>query len=175
MKAWTIVVSVVTSICISSDNGVLVSKIKDIVVSDFRQRRPFSMRLRLKKWSEMMEESTCPTCDHAPENGIFHAQSKRLFLHGGYREPSITRPIEELESSHDSDGPTYQEPTPLLRGHLDTMNPRDAASYAAEAARCLSEFDIDGALACYSEAIKLEPRTGSLLDAYASLLADQGR
>ena len=59
--------------------------------------------------------------------------------------------------------------------HVDTLAPRDAASYAAEAARCLGELDVDGALACYGEAVRLEPRSGVFLDAYGSLLADCGR
>jgi hypothetical protein len=44
----------------------------------------------------------------------------------------------------------------------------------AETLMCL-QLDLDAALACYQEALKLEPRTGWLLDAYGSLLADMGR
>lgn len=43
---------------------------------------------------------------------------------------------------------------------------------------CLTEIlqvDIDGALACYAAAVSLEPKSGWLLDAFGSLLADIGR
>lgn len=42
----------------------------------------------------------------------------------------------------------YQEPTPLLSGHVDVPEARDAKSYAAEAARCMQE--VCPAAACHS-------------------------
>jgi len=75
----------------------------------------------------------------------------------------------------DDVGLPYQESTPLRRGHTDKMELRDAASYCAEAARCLDRCAPDDAEACYQEALKLEPKTPWILNAYASLLADQGR
>ena len=90
----------------------------------------------------------------------------------------VSRPKSGQVSSDDDDntvGMIHQEPTPSMSHHVDTLAPRDAASYAAEAARCLGELDVDGALACYGEAVRLEPRSGVLLDAYGSLLADCGR
>lgn len=39
----------------------------------------------------------------------------------------------------------------------------------------MTQLDTDGAIVCYEEALKLEPDSGWLLDAYASLLADLGR
>ncbi len=90
----------------------------------------------------------------------------------------VSRRKSRQVSSDDDDnvvGMIHQEPTPSMRHHVDTLAPRDAASYAAEAARCLGELDVDGALACYGEAVRLEPRSGVFLDAYGSLLADCGR
>ena len=117
---------------------------------------------------------TCPLIGHV------NMRTPKMFLkvlRGGKRAPSKKKTVHvQPDSSDETDtGPAYQEPTPLLKDHTDTISPRDAASYAAEAARCMSEFDIDGALACYAEAVQLEPRSGVILDAYASLLADQGR
>ncbi len=79
------------------------------------------------------------------------------------------------DDDENSVGMIQQELTPSMRHHVDTLAPRDAASYAAEAARCLGELDVDAALACYAEAVRLEPRSGVFLDAYGSLLADCGR
>ena len=111
------------------------------------------------------------------------AQNRILCLRGGKRasekktcrESQKPPAYSESTDTEEISGLTYQEPTPKLKGHRDKLAPRDASSYAAEAARCMSELDVDGALACYVEALRLEPESGMLLDAYASLLADQGR
>jgi hypothetical protein len=42
----------------------------------------------------------------------------------------------------DNVGIPYQESTPLLTGHRDVKESRDAKSYAAEAARCMNEVMI---------------------------------
>lgn len=54
-------------------------------------------------------------------------------------------------------GLPYQQTTPLIRGHRDKRKHRDAESYCAEAARCLGRLEIEGAEACYQEALKLRP------------------
>lgn len=54
-------------------------------------------------------------------------------------------------------GLPYQQMTPLFRGHKDKRRQRDAESYCAEAARCLGRLEIEGAEACYQEALKLQP------------------
>jgi hypothetical protein len=73
-------------------------------------------------------------------------------------EGPLTPSIEPQEHGHDGKGQgsvadidmdipdnvgiPYQEPTPLLTGHRDVKESRDANSYAAEAARCLNEVMI---------------------------------
>ena len=79
------------------------------------------------------------------------------------------------EEKIDEVGLPYQQPTPLTRGHVDTVQQRDAHSYCAEAARCLEKFEIEGAEACYEEALRRAPQAAWILNAYGSLLADQGR
>ncbi len=37
------------------------------------------------------------------------------------------------------------------------------------------QLDLDGAMVCYEQALKVDPHAGWLLDAYGSLLADLGR
>ena len=81
----------------------------------------------------------------------------------------------DAEQDVDDVGLPYQESTPLRRGHVDKVDMRDANSYCAEAARCLDRCEPEDAEACYQEALKLEPKAPWILNAYASLLADQGR
>ena len=61
------------------------------------------------------------------------------------------------EEDVDEVGLPYQQMTPLIRGHRDKRKQRDAESYCAEAARCLGRLEIEGAEACYQEALKLRP------------------
>ena len=81
----------------------------------------------------------------------------------------------DAEQDVDDVGLPYQESTPLRRGHVDKVDMRDANSYCAEAARCLDRCEPEDAEACYQEALKLETKAPWILNAYASLLADQGR
>lgn len=105
-----------------------------------------------------------------------------MHLRGGKGKKERERTAARRAKNHnagkggeDEVGLPYQTSTPLMNVHEDIPQTRDARSYAAEAARCLVELDPDSALACYEEALKLEPRACWLLDAYGSLLADLGR
>ena len=65
--------------------------------------------------------------------------------------------VAEDPAAEDEVGLPYQQLTPLVSGHTDVKRARDAQSYCAEAARCLANFELEGAEACYQEALKLAP------------------
>jgi hypothetical protein len=143
----------------------------------------FFRTLRLRGGMQLSAMKIQPKEDRAVKSAVSDKVIEKpcLKLH-----TKRTRPRGDISRSHKSGhdsssdddnsvGMIHQEATPSMRHHIDTLAPRDASSYAAEAARCLEELDVDGALACYGEAVRLEPRSGVFLDAYGSLLADCGR
>jgi hypothetical protein len=155
-----------------------------ICIKDSRHDAFLFHALRLRGGKRVSAIKTPHDDEKAENSAISHSVIEKPRLKMPHTEERtqlkkvVSRPKPVQVSSDDDDdsvGMIHQEPTPSMRYHVDTLAPRDAASYAAEAARCLGELDVDGALACYAEAVRLEPRSGVFLDAYGSLLADCGR